>query len=360
MKLNLDFSELVRLAKRMLPEGGDFILSENIFTFDEIDVGLKDGIEINIGDLDSGTSLISYQGRQVLLYIRDHGTMYDIAVADPSKGNRFHIAWCRTLEDMRTKNRFERYHVTNSLDGLFEIDDANGRHQEVKLRVCKNCLERLNYRNSSDRVIKMKVFNTFVMKDFFAHYSTCFRHMPQGLFKAKNSGYVEGWKEISSKVRGREGYICSDCGVDMSLHRNLCDVHHKDGVKYHNTTDNLEVVCRDCHRKKPQHGGMYLSAAEMKIIQTCRLKQGINIVTCWDDVYSLTDTSLHGDIKTLETKGYPLPKICFQIDNNLASSNFILDAAWPAEKIAINLERTTIAGWSILTVGEVVAYFNKI
>lgn len=157
MKLSIDISELIQLGKKMLPEGVDFFLDESPIDFDPIDIELSTGKEVSIEDLDPGSGLISYHGRQVLLYIRDHSGRYDAAIVDGEKGKRFHIAWCRTLDEMRHKNRFERYHATNRIDGLFEIDDGSGRSQDVDLRVCMNCLERLNYKGSIDKQRKREI-----------------------------------------------------------------------------------------------------------------------------------------------------------------------------------------------------------
>lgn len=155
MKLNLDFSELVRLAKIMLPEGVNFSLGSSGFDFEPLDIELESGKEISLADLDSGSHLISLQGRQVLLYIRDHAGRFDAALMNPRDGKRFHVAWCKTLEEMRQKNRFERYHATNRLDGLFTIEDPGNhgsepRSADVALKVCMNCLSKLNYRGSED------------------------------------------------------------------------------------------------------------------------------------------------------------------------------------------------------------------
>ncbi|HCN9030216.1 TPA: HNH endonuclease, partial [Escherichia coli] len=43
------------------------------------DIELSTGKEVSIEDLDPGSGLISYHGRQVLLYIRDHSGRYDAA-----------------------------------------------------------------------------------------------------------------------------------------------------------------------------------------------------------------------------------------------------------------------------------------
>ncbi|MDW6146795.1 hypothetical protein RNP09_24710, partial [Escherichia coli] len=134
-------------------------------------------------------------------YTKSVSWQHHPAIVDGEKGKRFHIAWCRTLDEMRHKNRFERYHATNRIDGLFEIDDGSGRSQDVDLRVCMNCLERLNYKGSIDKQRKREIFKSFSLNEFFSDYSTCFRHMPKGIYDKTNSGYVENWKEISKEIR---------------------------------------------------------------------------------------------------------------------------------------------------------------
>lgn len=85
MKLSIDISELIQLGKKMLPEGVDFFLDESPIDFDPIDIELSTGKEVSIEDLDPGSGLISYHGRQVLLYIRDHSGRYDAAIVDGEK-----------------------------------------------------------------------------------------------------------------------------------------------------------------------------------------------------------------------------------------------------------------------------------
>lgn len=357
MKLKIDFSELFSLGKRMLLEGVDFPLAKYSNNFLPIYIPELKPKPIKITDLDPGTGLIFHKGFQVLLYIRDHSNIYDATIAESSNGNKYHIAWCKVLNTMRQEGRFGRYHMNYRLDGQFEIDNGHGLHQNVKLNVCKSCLEHLNYRGSADREKRKGIFKSFILNEFLANYSTCFQNMPEGVFTSKNSGYTSDWKSISREIRNRKKFICSDCGVDMNNHQELCDVHLKDGVKYNNSDFNLEVVCRDCHRKKPLHGGMLLTAPEMKIIQMSRLQQKLLTAKSWKDIYSLTDTSIHGDLQILETQRYSLPQLCHQV-NDERNTVITLDAAWAAEKIAINLVPVKLPGWTIFTVGEAVAFLN--
>ncbi len=356
MKLSIDFSELTAIGKKILPEGVSFSLDNSDLAFDPITMSLVGGIEVSIEELDSSSTLISYQGRQVLLYIRDHSYKYDKVILDAKEGNKYHISWCRKLDEMRKTNNFNRYHATNRLDGMFEIDDGKGRHHEVALQVCKLCIEKLNYKGSIDNKNKHKVFNEFTLAEFFSHYSTCFNHIPQNIKNLKNSGYTSDWKDISRATRENENYTCKQCSVNMRSAKKLCDVHHVNRIKYDNSPENLYVLCRDCHRKQPYHNHIFISHTDMNTIQILRKQQTVLKEKTWSNIYSILDFSLHGDAKMMQYSKKTPPELNYRLKDN--DAYITLDAAWPDLNIALNVKPLKAPGWNIFSVGELISYIQ--
>lgn len=358
MKLKVDFTELVRLGRVMMPEGSDFSLNRLALGFEPIDIALSSGKDVEIGELDSGITLLSYQGRQVLLYIKDHTGKFDAALVNGEQGNRFHIAHCSTLETMKNHDRYQRYVATNRLDGRFLIEDAASwggvpRSGEAALKVCKNCLLKLNYRSYTSHAVRQNVFAAFSLTNFFSHYSTCFKYMPKDLSDRASIGYSPDWPELSKHVREAAGYRCDECFIDLSAHKKLCDVHHINGVKSDNAPSNLRVLCKDCHRKQPRHGGIFLSSRDMEIIRALRSRHGVLDNLQWDGVYQLTDTSVHGDIAVLQNKGFPVPVAGFDVLNAKGEVHATLEVAWPDRRIAVNLTKIDLPGWQVYQVGEI-------
>lgn len=359
-KITVDFSVLARLGQLMMPQGSGFTLGHVLKPFEPLDVELREGKEIRLDDLDDTLALLSVRGRQVVLYIKDHTNKFDAAIQDGRQGNRFHIAHCQALEEMRRKNRYQRYVATNRLDGLFPIEDASElggkpRMGEARLRVCKYCLQRLNYKNSTDYAARQKNFETFSFTEFFSHYSTCFKYMPTGLDEAANVGYTPDWPELSKEIREAVGYLCDQCGIDLSKHRKLCDVHHVNGVKSDNRRENLRVLCKDCHRKQPMHSGIFISSSDMEIIQKLRHEQERLTISGWDSAFDLSDMAIHGDMYALKRRGFPPPVIGYDLQNEKGEVFVTLEAAWPDLRIAINVEPVDVSGWTIYSVGNLSA-----
>lgn len=362
MKLTVDFSLLHNAVKRMGAASIDFELSNDLIPIEPIDAQLSAGLEVDFNDIVFDTGLASYEGRQVLLYIKDHSynnKIYSV-LEDGSKGNKYHVADCEMLERMRQRGRFDRYVVTNRLDGVFPVSgNDSGRNKliegETNLNVCQYCLEGINYRKFSSlrRGGPRRAFvQQFNLADFFDTYSSFFKYMPSGVAGGQSSQYTNDWAVVSKKVRQQYNYQCQHCGLDLQEHKQLLHVHHINGVKSDNSAGNLTPLCCDCHRKQPDHQHMFVKHEDTKMIAQLRKFQGLNIKESWEDVYELADPGMHGVIDLLEKYHVPYPEIAERIQNSSNETVAELELAWPLKKVGVAVDKSdaiaaTKLGWKV-------------
>jgi hypothetical protein len=369
MKLSVDLSLLNNAVQRMGAEQINFEVSNNIIPIEPIDKQLGEGLEVNLEDIEFETGLASYQGRQVLLYIRDHGGKVARTLDDGAQGNKYHIADCGTLAEMRSRGRFDRYVVTNNLSGLFHIagdDWKTSQHMEgeANLNVCKNCLGHLNYQGYTTKS-KGPIFKAFNLADFFDTYSSFFKFMPSGVADNKSVGYTLDWDSISKRVRKSFNYKCQQCGLDLNMHKRLLHVHHINGVKSDNSTSNLTPLCADCHRKQPDHQHMFIKHEETKIINHLRNEQGLNVKESWKDVYNLADPGMHGVIDLLEKYNISFPETGEEIKNAKQEVIAELALAWPLKKVGVAVDKAsakvaTALGWKIYSMRHALSQFEQL
>lgn len=262
MKLDSKFPALEALIQKMGAPQSAWSPDLDAVTLarSEFRAELVQGIKItwqNNEDLEVGPcNLLLYKGEQVLLYI-------------PELEKKFHVADCKTLTNMRDIGRFERYVVTNRTDGIFKVMDF-GRPTESPLDVCKNCLEKIDWKNYADSTWpqRKQIFEDFDISDFLFEYTPVFQSRPDRRAEdilAHNS-YAKNWPEISQAYRERRNWICEckgcegcggkGCGADLSGHRKLLHTHHKSGVISDNSDANLMALCLLCHASQPMHGHM--------------------------------------------------------------------------------------------------------
>jgi hypothetical protein len=369
MKLTVDFSSLHNAVKAMGAERIDFELSSDLIPIEPIDAQLGEGLEVELDDIEFETGLASYQGRQVLLYIRDHGGRVAQALEEGSQGNKYHIADCGTLAKMRANGRFDRYVVTNKLSGQFHIsgdDWKTSQHVEgeTNLKVCKNCLGHLNYQGYLNKP-KGPIFKAFDLTDFFDTYSSFFKFMPSGVANNKDVGYTKDWDDISKKVRVKFNYQCQQCGLDLHQHKRLLHVHHINGVKSDNSNTNLTPLCCDCHRKQPNHQHMFIKHEETRQVSQLRNAQGLNVKENWQDVYKLADPGMHGVIDLLEKYNVSLPEVGEEIQNEKQEVVAELELAWPLKKVGVAVDKTsaiaaTSAGWKVYSMRHALSQFEDL
>lgn len=357
MDLRFDFSALWTEVHRLTDDVMPFSVTIT-HVLDPIDVALSEkGIDVDLGELESVGNLLTYHGRQILLYIPDHGASIRSVLSGESEGKKFHVAHCQTLEEMRHARRFERYVATTKLDGSFTItgQDRGGNtavRGDAHLLVCKHCLSKLNYRQAAlSASVRNRIRNEFDITEFFETYSSCFPHMPKRAMPAKGSGaYVENWREISRGVRAGANWNCSHCKIDLSDYRHLLHVHHVNGNKEDNARRNLRPLCAACHREQPLHSTLFVPWEDMQVITAKRRAIGA-LIPDWNSLLQYADPALRGLLGLARSRGLEPPEAGY----SLPDSMHLFDLAWPWRKEAVMLEtheRPNVPGWTILTLAE--------
>ncbi|NIC38357.1 HNH endonuclease [Halomonas desiderata] len=368
MKLQVDLSELFAAANRMGPPVEDGFVLDVVHEPWEDKLGAE-GIELeDIRELVVEDGLLSYRGRQVLLYIQDHGGKIQEALLNPDAGKRFHVSECRTLHDMRNKGRFERYVVTNDISGEFRIagyDYMSGQPIEGKaaLKVCKNCLKYLNYKGYS-KPGNYSAFSSFDLDEFFQSYSSFFSHHPRRRM-GEEEGYARDWSEVSRDYRQSKGYVCEQCKVSLAEYPRLLHVHHINGVKNDNRLENLKALCADCHSKEAFHQGMYVSHTDRQAISRLRREQGFSRPENWKQVIDLADSGLRGLIELCIAEGLSVPEVGLDLADDQGEIKGMLELAWTRKKVAVVIdvqdrEFAKSQGWKVFGVHDAIESFEKI
>lgn len=365
MHLTVDFSALHAAVQQMGAQAVDpeFHLGREREALDPIDIALREtGIDVILKDVNTDTGLLAYKGRQVLLYIQDHGSNVQKALDNGSTGRKYHVAFCKTLTEMQSKGKFEKYVVTNDTSGEFFISGLSIHTRspiegKTQLDVCKNCLDYLNYQGYKQGS-QSTIFSRFSLTEFFATYSSFFPHMPSRLAGENDSLYTPDWPIISGKYRADQDFCCESCGVNLSNHKNLLHTHHKNGVKTDNRKSNLQALCVDCHRKQPYHNHLFVRHLDMQLITRLRRLQAIvRTDISWNEVFKLADPGVHGILYHYRSKGWSPPEVGYEIHEPDGRIIRQLELAWPFERfgIAIAEEDIRIArgqGWQVLSMRE--------
>ena len=142
-----------------------------------------EGIELsNVSEIQvQDNKLFVFKGFHVLVYIRDQYVKKNNSLFE----YKFHICSCETILEMTKVNRFARYVVSTRNDGMFLINtyDIKTRNKietgkMARLNVCKNCLLALEYKGYSDHRKDKRIYESFIIDEFFRKYKSDFKKKP--------------------------------------------------------------------------------------------------------------------------------------------------------------------------------------
>jgi hypothetical protein len=215
-------------------------------------------VEIDIDEIKIKDGIFDFKGRKVIVYIRDQYSQYH------SRGYKFHLTKCNTISKAFQNRRNSRYVISLRTDGQFKInlmdDNTIIKNDLIEpLKVCKNCLDQINYKKYRVHPyrLKLEIYDNFNLQEYFEIFKNT--NLNQSHFKNANNAplnlYNNNFNLRSKTEREKKGYLCENCKVNLSLpeHKRFAHVHHKDGDKSNDNDSNLEVLCIECHSNQPSH-----------------------------------------------------------------------------------------------------------
>lgn len=375
MKLSVDLSALHKAIAPLGKVSVDFNVTSKSVQLESIATGLAKGkilgVDIQLDQIDSLNGILNFEGNQVMLYIPDQGDDIEFVLKDGKEGRKVHVAECTTLEFMRETGRFKRYDVISRVDGLFPVfGNAGYSNQETAgeadLGVCKNCLKVLNYKGYASKLNadKRLVFNDFKYQQFFEVYSSYFKSLPESSStdKCQSNQYTADWPLISSKLRSELNYTCQQCGVALNDHKSLLHVHHINGLKADNRSENLTVVCCDCHKKQPHHGHLYVSNEDTLQINGLRREQHKFDVFNYSELSNYADSALDGLIHKCNSRKVACGELGLSV--KVGNNSVSIDICWPRKKVAVlidmvNAHHLQKQGWTVFSAFDALSEFEK-
>lgn len=315
-------------------------------------------VSIELDNLDQWQNhggLLSFEGKQVLVYIPDQGARLRDVLRQPSLGRKFHVSHCRTLDWMAKENRNDRYIATNDTSGVFELTGSyQSEPQKGRLHICKNCLEHLNYKGYADSESdRNHIFNQFDLTEFFATFSSLFRYPYARRYRS--GGNFDSTQSLNTTFREPVALTsnCSQC--DVSLSGNVAVSGLPQGSENRQST----ILCQDCDRRANWQDADPVVADQMRRINRERRKQGLmDNIEDWSEAFDLADPALHGLMRLYRRHEWPIPDVGIPLtDSQGVVLEGELDLVWEDKRYAVVVspEDKAVAlaqGWEVKTLGE--------
>ncbi len=206
--------------------------------------------------------------------------------------------WLKTYRfTSRTSGFFETYSVLNGRESLETRADTVSREKDFhKVTVCADCLREYSdegwkgFNNAPD-FWKTRIRDSFDISEFFdscdqgeiSHdklITLDFIHEHGILSSSVRNDYPSNWSNISNMLRASRSYRCEECGIDLTEYLteypDFIVTHHRNGVHSDIAPENLQVLCKECHKKQPYHNNtVNFNDGELAIFNMERQRQGI-------------------------------------------------------------------------------------
>ncbi len=156
---------------------------------------------------------------------------------------KFHVTNCSVIQDQKNRDYFNgHYFWHNSNTVTIEDRNTHQLYENINLDLCSKCRELAkieDYRNTQD------FFNLLDIQD----------QKPQENVETDIFGYSKDWQQISRKFRIKNDFTCDKCKlkIENKFDQRFIQVHHINGNKLINKSDNLQCLCTLCHANIDNH-----------------------------------------------------------------------------------------------------------
>ena len=361
MKIAFNFKKLHAAVEKMKPEKkGAFYYYPQMPLPDLLNAKLKVGIDVPLNQIDFEMGLSRYQDRHVIFYVKDHGDNLLSVLDDPEMyGRKVHFWDCVLLKEAIEKGGIERYIVTNDDSGQFMISgydfNLNKINEKAKLKICKSCLKKSNYKGYALKTPKemVDIYQDFDLSDFFRTYSVFFPESAELKTCYVPEGYPVDWRKISTRYKTKMNYVCEGCGVKMSDHKMHLYTLHRNGDFLNNDEENLKNVCTACYMKEMPSSPALMFIHLHQTLTRLRQKQGLILRnSTWDDVFYHSEPGLHPLLYYCKEADTDLPEMGYSLKQEKDESALLFDLAWPKHRFAVMMDprrvnMAKVKGWEI-------------